>query len=95
MTPQLTDQIDQAANLARIQAKEFIKLAAAADDQHEAARLLGRAEALCNAVTDLCSLSMTDQTRRRALSRLLLHTTSAAGALDESQTQERSMQPAN
>lgn len=83
--PTLIEQIDQAANLARLQAQEFRNLAAAEGSPFEARQLRGRAEALCNAATDLCSLSMTAYHRRRALTKLLLYTADAAGALDELQ----------
>ncbi len=75
------EQIDKAANLASHQAQKFRNLAAAETDEFAAQRLLGRAEALCNARTELCSLSMTDYHRRRALTKLLLHTAAAAAAL--------------
>ena len=91
----LTDQIDKAANLAHLQAQSFRELAITEGDKYQAARLLGRAEALCNAVTDLCSLSLTDRAQRRALAKLLIHTSAAAGALDERPAQERPLKIAN
>lgn len=94
--PALTDQLDQAVNLARTQAQEFRNLAAAEDDEFEAARLLGRAEALCDLATAACSLSIrTTAARRRALTLLLINTSAAAGALEERPSQERPLQIAN
>ena len=81
--PTLIDQIDQAANLARLQAQEFRNLAAATDDQHKADHILRWVEPLRNAATTLCSLSMTNYCRRRALTQLLLQTSAAAEVLDE------------
>ena len=86
--PPLTDQLDQSVNLARTQAQEFRNLAAAEDDEFDAARLLGRAEALCELATEACSLSIRAITaRRQALTLLLIET--SVRVLDESQTHER------
>lgn len=94
--PELIEQLDAAVNLARTQATEFLNLAAATFDESEAARLLGRAEALRDLATEACSLTIrTPTARRRALTLLLLNTTAAAGALDESQAQERALKIAN
>ena len=79
----LIEQIDHAANLARLQAQEFRNLAAATDDQPKADHILRWVEPLRNAATELCSLSMTNYCRRRALSKLLLQTSAAAEVLDE------------
>ena len=85
--PPLIDQIDHATNLARLQAQEFRNLAAATDDQPKADHILRWVEPLRNAATELCSLSMTGQTRRKALTKLLLQTKAAAGVLDELQAE--------
>ena len=81
--PPLMDQLDQAVNLARRQAQEFRNLAAATDDQPKADHILRWVEPLRNAATALCSLSMTNYCRRRALTKLLLQTDAAAEVLDE------------
>lgn len=94
--PPLMDQIDQAVNLARLQAQQFRNRAAATDDQKEAARFIGRAEALCDLATEACSFNIrTAAARRQALTLLLLLIDTMARALDESQTQERPLQIAN
>lgn len=62
--PPLIEQIDEAANTARLQAQEFRKLAAADDDVLEAARFFGRVEALYNAVTKVLDESQTEERQR-------------------------------
>ena len=86
--PTLIEQIDLAANLARLQAQEFRNLAAATDDKPKADHILRWVTPLRNAATELGSLSMTGQTRRRALTKLLLQTDAAAEVLDELQTKK-------
>ena len=81
--PTLIEQIDLAANLARLQAQQFLNLASATNDQPKADHILRWVEPLRNAATELCSLSMTNYCRRRALSKLLLQTSAAAEVLDE------------
>ena len=81
--PTLIEQIDLAANLARLQAQAFLNLAAATDDKPKADHILRWVEPLRNAATALCSLSMTGQTRRKALKKLLRQTDAAAEVLDE------------
>ena len=83
--PTLIEQIDAAANLARWQAQEFRNLAAAEDDEPKGKHILSWVAPLCNTATELCSLSMTHATRRRALAKLLLQTDAAAEVLDELQ----------
>ena len=85
--PPLMDQLDHAANLARLQAQEFRNLAAATDDDQEAIQLLRWVTPLRNAATTLCSLSMTGKTRRKALTKLLLQTDAAAEVLNELQVE--------
>ena len=80
--PPLAEQIDEAVNLARIQAQEFINLAAFTSDEPEAARLIGRAEALRDLATEAASFA-TPTARRRALLLLRIRIPAEARALDE------------
>lgn len=85
--PTLIDQLDEAVNLARLQAQDFRNLAAAAGDDLEAARLVARAEALCELATKAASFG-TPTARRRTLTLLLLNIQAAAGALEDRQSEQ-------
>ena len=94
----LVDQIDQMINTARIQAQEYRSDAAYEPDPLRAQRLLGVAEALCGLANEAAaapSNEHNEQTRRKLLTKLMIHTSAAAGALDERPAQERAMKIAN
>ncbi len=90
----LAEQIDQAINTARLQAQEYRNDAAIEVDPLRVQRLLGVAEVLCDLANNAAAVPMNDrndQTRRKLLTLLMIHTSAAAGALEERPAQERAM----
>ena len=94
----LTEEIDQAINTARLQAQEYRNDAAYEPDPLRVQRLLGVAEALCDLANNAAAAPINErneQTRRKLLTKLMIHTSAASGVLAERPTEERSMKIAN